>query len=701
MPAPTAAVVFDDYNTSGVPSSGAKKVKKSEARAWGSWLESFITAISANAGAIYATKAELDADLSKAANTMAWVMSDATAANNGVYRKSGASGTGSWTRIGDLPYSFIEALDTGAGTPNAIQATSDLPISESALVIVNVFEANTGSPVTIAFNGGSALTIKTNSGNNVVSGGLVAGMRLFGYVSGSVFQLISDQVSASIVAAAEAAAADAEAAQAAAEAAAASVTLPTPVALNYIRVKADLTGYETRTPTQVLSDIGGAAAGSLDRRVKDFGAKGDAVIIRAAVTIASGSAALTVTGANFQTTDVGKSIAVEGAGTSGATLYSTILSRTSATQITLAANASTAISAVTKTVTYGTDDTAAFNAAIADIVRQTASNDNAIFGGSLTVDAKGRYYLASPIAINKHGIKIKGGGSHTDTCIIVAHEGYGFSFENSDSSTALMRSNRVEGLRFLSTASTRAANSGAIFMNRALQFVVQDCWFAGRQQFAVHLQDCLDGIIRVNRIDGPVEASINGFTYGFWLDSNNTLSGPNQITIENNWIENCATAGIRVTGNTSFSGNQVNIRENLIQGGSGNGIMYDKQNGLNILRNWFEDNGRDAVSGRAAILDIGDNVSHLVTFKENVFGGNNNANADFRQFSIQKVNGLKVLENFFTGGSHIRCTTSTTYKVYIADNWSSGTTPTVDAMTTDVTYARNTYGDTGTAWTTG
>ncbi|MBY3263881.1 right-handed parallel beta-helix repeat-containing protein [Rhizobium laguerreae] len=701
MPAPTAAVVFDDYNTSGVPSSGSKKVKKSEARSWGAWLESFISAVGANAGSIYATKAELDADLSKSANSMAWVMSDPVAANNGIYRKSGAAGTGSWSRIGDLPYSFITAIDIGAGTANAIQATSDIPVSESALVVVNVFEANTGSPVTIAFNGGSALTVKTNSGNDVVSGGLVAGMRLFGYVSGSTFQLISDQVSSSIVAAAEAAASDAEAAKDAAEAAAASVTLPSPVALNYLRMKADLSGYETRTPTQVRTDIGAAALGSVDRKVKAFGAVGDAVIIRAAVTITTGTAALTVTGANFQTTDVGKSIAVEGAGAGGATLYSTILSRTSTTQVTLANNAGTTVTATTKTVTYGTNDSAAFNAAIADIVRQGSSNDNAVFGGTVVVDAGSRYYLGTQIAINKHGVKIKSGGSHTDTCIIVAHEGYGFVFDNTDSGTALMRSNCVEGLRFLSTASTRAAGSGALSFNRALQFTVKDCWFAGRQFSAIHMQDCLDGIVQKNRVDGPVEASINGFTYGFWLDSAGVLSGPNQITIENNWIENCGTTGIRVTGGGAFSGNQVNIRENLIQGGSGNGIMYDKQNGLFVLRNWFEDNGRDGVSGRAAILDIGGSVSHLVVFKENVFGGNNNAHADFRQFNVQIVNGLKVLENFFTGGSHIRCTTSTAYKVYIADNWSSGTTPTVDAMTSDVVYARNTYGDTGTAWTTG
>lgn len=35
--------------------------------------------------------------------TMAWVLGEATVANNGIYRKIGGSGTGSWTRVADLP----------------------------------------------------------------------------------------------------------------------------------------------------------------------------------------------------------------------------------------------------------------------------------------------------------------------------------------------------------------------------------------------------------------------------------------------------------------------------------------------------------------------------------------------------------------------------------------------------------------------
>ncbi|MET3854419.1 hypothetical protein [Rhizobium sp. OAE497] len=188
------------------PGGSPTQPNKADVREWGTWLESFITAIGANSGSVFATRAALYADLAHVANSMAWVVNDSTAAYNGIYQKSGASGVGAWAKIADLPYSFITAVDAGAGTPNAIVATSTLPISTSALVIMNVFEANTASPVTVAFNGGTVLTVKTNTGNDVSAGGLVAGMQLLGVVSGSVFRLVSDQVSSAVVAAAEAAA---------------------------------------------------------------------------------------------------------------------------------------------------------------------------------------------------------------------------------------------------------------------------------------------------------------------------------------------------------------------------------------------------------------------------------------------------------------------------------------------------------------
>ncbi len=222
----TAATVFRDYETDGVPGSGAHKVKKPDVRQWGAWIESIINALSAGGDSlIYSNRGALFADLAHDAHTMAWVLGDPVPAYNGIYEKLNVSGSGSWSRLGDLPYSFIVASDAGAGTPNAIQATTSIPVSGSALIWMNIFEANGPGAVTVQFNGaGPVYTVKTNSGNDPASGGLTSGMIVLGVTSGSIFRLVSDQTSAAVLAACEAAQAAAEAAQAAAEAAVA--TLP-------------------------------------------------------------------------------------------------------------------------------------------------------------------------------------------------------------------------------------------------------------------------------------------------------------------------------------------------------------------------------------------------------------------------------------------------------------------------------------------
>ncbi|WP_201269427.1 hypothetical protein [Sinorhizobium meliloti] len=222
---PNAETVFADG-----PFGSPLQPSKSEIRALLTQYESVMDAFWANGGLIYTSKSSLDSDLDHDAKTSAWVVGDATVANNGVYQKQGASGGGSWTRVADLPFSFIIASDAGAGTANAIQATTSIPVSSSALVWLNIFEANTASPVTVSFNGGSALTVKTNAGNNVAVGALAAGTIVMGLVSGSTFRLISDQTSTAIQAAAEAAQVAAEAARDEAEAAAAAAALRDPEA---------------------------------------------------------------------------------------------------------------------------------------------------------------------------------------------------------------------------------------------------------------------------------------------------------------------------------------------------------------------------------------------------------------------------------------------------------------------------------------
>ncbi|WP_337267103.1 hypothetical protein [Oryzifoliimicrobium ureilyticus] len=184
-----------------MPSQPAKRL----VRDWGTWVENVIASFlaSQSGGLIFSSRAALFADLAHPANSSAWVIGDANIAYNGVYMKNGASGSGSWTRVSDLPFSFIIANNSGAGTANAIQATTSIPVSGSALVVANIVAANTSSPVTIQFNGGPVLTVKTNSGQNVLASGLASGMLVAGYVTGSTFRLISDQASAAVLAAAE------------------------------------------------------------------------------------------------------------------------------------------------------------------------------------------------------------------------------------------------------------------------------------------------------------------------------------------------------------------------------------------------------------------------------------------------------------------------------------------------------------------
>jgi lysophospholipase L1-like esterase len=104
------AGAFRNYETDGVPASGVHKVTKAEARGLASTItgglqylnDTFVGTFS-GVGSVYDTKAHLDADLVPAANVVARVIADGTPANNGYYKKSGATGTGSWSFLGADP----------------------------------------------------------------------------------------------------------------------------------------------------------------------------------------------------------------------------------------------------------------------------------------------------------------------------------------------------------------------------------------------------------------------------------------------------------------------------------------------------------------------------------------------------------------------------------------------------------------------
>ncbi len=108
----------------------------------------------------------------------------------------------------------------------------------------------------------------------------------------------------------------------------------------------------------------GTAAWVFDVTDAAYGAVGDAQVVGDGV-MSSGSAVLTSATANFPVGVVGKNISVKGAAATGVTTaYGTVLVRTSATQLTLSFSNTSGGALANAVVMWGTDDTAAVNAAV-------------------------------------------------------------------------------------------------------------------------------------------------------------------------------------------------------------------------------------------------------------------------------------------------------------------------------------------------
>lgn len=194
-------------------SNNAVSVANSEASVWATEIESavdlatFISAGASTGAIVKDSLSGLNSDLAHDASSMAWVVGDSTLGNDGIYQKQGASGSGSWTRIADLPYSIIQLYNADAGTANAIQATSSLNIPSSAygaLLVLNITASNTGA-VTLSVNGETAKPIVTNTNQAITSGYLVAGMAAICVDDGASFRLFSYGDATAVQAAAEAA----------------------------------------------------------------------------------------------------------------------------------------------------------------------------------------------------------------------------------------------------------------------------------------------------------------------------------------------------------------------------------------------------------------------------------------------------------------------------------------------------------------
>lgn len=161
----------------------------------------------AQAGALIRdTRANLNALVAAPVSAMAWVTNDGTQANNGIYQNTGTAIAAVWTRRTDLPQFVVSAINVGAGTANAIQATTDraIPVLDGrCLILLPIVTDTTSESVTVSLNGGVAMPVLTNSGNQPSPGGLSEDMIIAGYIFAGTFRMISDQASAAIIAEAE------------------------------------------------------------------------------------------------------------------------------------------------------------------------------------------------------------------------------------------------------------------------------------------------------------------------------------------------------------------------------------------------------------------------------------------------------------------------------------------------------------------
>ena len=183
-----------------------------DAQGWATEIENYVGLLNAaGAAVVYDTVAELNLDLAHAAGAWGLVTDDGP--YSGYYVKSGGSGAGLWSLKLPLSYSFVNAIDAGAGTANAIEVTARFPVFDGIVVAFALFRNTTSSPVTVSIPGLPALTLKTNRGNN--ASGLTAEMEIWGRVrlEDNTFRLLNDQDVSALVGQAETAQALAEAAR--------------------------------------------------------------------------------------------------------------------------------------------------------------------------------------------------------------------------------------------------------------------------------------------------------------------------------------------------------------------------------------------------------------------------------------------------------------------------------------------------------
>lgn len=340
--------------------------------------------------------------------------------------------------------------------------------------------------------------------------------------------------------------------------------------------------------------------------VKWYGAVGDTVWLAGNLSISSGANVLTVSAGSFTSSDIGKAIAVPGAGASSAALYTTITGVNSTTVITLNDNAGTTLSTVADTVVYGTDDSVAVQNAL-DAITAGA-------GGTLYFPS-GRYYLGTAITrtLNAGGvigssITVKGSARGNTTFAVATGSGnYAFEFLGPSGTFS-------SHFEFINIALRGAVPgdchglkltgaSKALVRSQVRQLDVGiDCEAVLKSVFDGDARDCNVGIYFRE----------SGYFSGVWGASGcnaNRIFGSLDANVQYGLVAD-TFQGIKIGAHFETNG-QNNISNGGVSDADRGGIKFINPEGALELRITSEDNGK--VSGS----DEGKGVVYVVTDADN------------------------------------------------------------------------------------
>lgn len=342
-----------------------------------------------------------------------------------------------------------------------------------------------------------------------------------------------------------------------------------------------------------------------------------------------------------------------------------------------------------------TDCLSAMQAAVDSFPVSATSQPTITSGGKLCL-ATGKYKITGPLTIGTTSRNVTLEGVNSGASIIY-NTGATFAVVAAgvDAGATYTKNIHIKNIKFQSANTAQNAGTGAISLKYMHYFEIDHCWFMGEDYYAIYVEDTLDGHIHHNRIDTQASDGV-GYYKGINLVRVGALGAPNQITIDNNYIEDTYYAAIQVYGGATGAIELVTIKDNLVQSNERYGVLFDKINRLSIVGNYFEANGQSNVAGVADIFDAGSAISSNIEISQNKFSIQASSGA-FSVVNLSNIRGGKIDNNYLGGGSTQTITLGATVKgVSIANN-TAAVQPTL-TITPTIPLTNNCLVD-GTLWT--